>query len=219
MGLAADFRALWREGGWLTRGALVTFGVSVAINLLALAGVSTLDIGYAPLYIPHIAVMVLGFATVAQGADKRYRDFRRRYPFGSPWPIPIRRRVVLLEAFVALNLAGWVLYSTMTTGPGSAEPHDGGYAWMNRGEVVRELTYAEYHRANANFLAVFSAAWCFFSLGIALIHHRYAVRMRQLRGDAGAPATLTPGPADAIVPPCPPQTSPASSTSSAPPKR
>ena len=219
MKLVADLRALWRDGGALTRAALVTLGVSVTVHLLALGGLSALDLGYPVLFIPHLTVMVLGFALLGGGYDKRYRTFRRRYPFRSPWPIPIPWRVVILEAFFAIYLAGWVVYLVTRVGEGSPEPHDGGYAWMNRGQVVRELTYGEFRRLNADFLGIFSATWCFFSLGIALIQHRYTVRMRQLRDGDDAMTSLPRAAADAIVPSCPSPTSPERSTSSAPPKR
>ena len=189
MKLADDVRALWKEGGWMARASLVVLAVAVSMHLAALGGLGMSEVGFTAVGVPHVAVIVLGWCLVGRGFANNYRGWRARMSFRA-FRGPSAWRLWIVFALLALYTGGWALYLA-SLGEGGPELRDGAYVWMNGATLVREISPAEYHRWNAAMLALFSAAWCWFSLGIAIGHWKADAYLRSLAASraGGTPAT------------------------------
>ncbi|HEX8850544.1 MAG TPA: hypothetical protein VF761_13515 [Gemmatimonadaceae bacterium] len=186
--VAGDFRAIWRDGGSLARASLVLLAVAAAMHLAALAGLGMNDVGFAVTGVPHVAVIVLGWCLVGRGFIGHYRGWRARASFRA-FRGPPAWRLWILFALIGLYMGAWALYLA-SLGEGGAEVRDGAYVWLDGARTVREITPAEYHHWNVAMLALFSAAWCWFSLVIAIGHWKTDAFHRSLEtrraGDAPA---------------------------------
>lgn len=166
--IAGDLRAIWREGGLLSRASLVVLAVAAAMHLAALVGLGMNDVGFVAIGVPHVAVIVLGLCLVGRGFIGHWRGWKTGTSFRA-FRGPSAWRLWLLFALIGLYMGGWVVYLVLR-GEGGAELRDGVYVWVDGARVVREITPAEYHRWEVAMLALFTAAWCWFSLAIAIGH-------------------------------------------------
>ena len=92
--------------------------------------------------------------------------------------------VASLGYMLALFLGLFAVY-----GEGNAEVRDGREVWVVADSVVRALAPGAGRTFDARTLRLFSAAWLFFGLLIALTGHRVEERIREYRAAARQAAT------------------------------
>lgn len=180
MKLISDFHALWDEGGWMARTSLVILGLAATVHLLALGGFGVEQAGSALVLVMQCGVILVGWLLVGRGFAQQVRAWRAGVSYRS-LTAPSAWRLWLLFAAIGLYMGAWALHLALSWGTGGAEMRDGAYVWMDGARMVRTLTRDEYHRWNAAMLAVFSAAWCWFALGIAIGHRKADVYLREIR--------------------------------------
>jgi hypothetical protein len=135
----------------------------------------------------HLAIMTLGFLLFARIAV--HHRLSRRAGGWRPDSTPLPRQllwgaVASLGYMLALFLGLFAVY-----GEGSAEVRDGREVWVIGDSVVRALAPGSVATFDARTLRVFSAAWLFFGLLIALTGHRVEERIREYRAASRQAAT------------------------------
>ncbi len=134
------------------------------------------------LYAVHLVVMLLGFVLFALMTYANLATMRRRGLIRTEGPpnLPLPWRLVRVAVASAVYLVALFWYSFSALGEGSPEVRDGQEVWVRASEVVRELRPGERLAFERRELRLFSAAWLFFALVIAIAGHRVLVRVRWL---------------------------------------
>ena len=164
----------WRSTYVTPRAALACAAVGVLLNAgsylgLAMSGTSVL------LVVPHLVLMVLGFLLTARIALHHSLAWRAGGERPRTTPLPPRLVWGTVAALGYLLLVAGIFVATY--GEGGAELRNGQEVWMNGETVVRVLPPGSVALFDARMLRVFSSAWIFFGLLIALLSHRVEERI------------------------------------------
>jgi hypothetical protein len=152
--------------------------VAVVLNAGSYLGLGMSWIGGA-FAIIHLVLMVLGFVLFARISLHHSLAWRAAGTRIHATPLPVRLIMGTIAALIYLlvtALAVFVIY-----GEGSAEVRNGQEVWVNGDSVVRTLAPGSVAAFDSFMLRVFSAAWIFFGLLIALVSHRVEERIRGYR--------------------------------------
>ena len=179
-------RDFWRSTFIAPRVAIVCAATAGVLNVSSYAGLGVSWAG-GLFALVHLAIMALGFFLFARIAVHHRLSWRASgwRPDTSPLP---RQLIWGAVASLGYMLALFVGLSALY-GDGSAEVRNGREVWVAGDSVVRALAPGSVATFEARTLRVFSAAWLFFGLLIALTGHRVEERIRDYRAAARQAAT------------------------------
>jgi hypothetical protein len=171
--MVEDLHILWKHSGLFARASVCVAAAAAIAHLSALAGAGA-DGPWAAFLALHIAVMLLGFCAFT-------RQLRRSRVVTAPSLAVATPASLKWLTFVGgLYCFAWFIGVFTYYGEGGAEHHGDTYAWVANGVTIRTLTAAQYNSFQANTARVFSAAWFFFALFLALWHFRRDVGRRSV---------------------------------------
>lgn len=134
--------------------ASVGFLASLFVHVPTFWGVSIPDL-FPAVWLLHAGVFIvfapLVFVLAAARKEGRLRSVFASFP---PWVIAL---AFLLQIYTVV-----VAFGAFAVSQGIAEERPSGYALINHGELVRELTYEEYRHARALESRGFSSGWLMF---------------------------------------------------------
>ena len=166
--------------------ALMCAAVAAALNLGSYAGLG-ISFGGGVFTIVHLAIMALGLILFALIGVHHRLSWRAGgwQPDTTPLPARLIWGTVVSFSYMLVLLLG---VSSMY-GAGAAEIRNGREVWVVGDSVVRALAPGGVATYDARSLRVFSAAWLFFGLLIALAGHRVGERIREYRAAERQAAT------------------------------
>lgn len=171
----------WRSTFTAPRAALVCTAIAGVLNLGTYAGLRMSWAGGA-FALVHLAIIALGFFLCARITVHHRLSWRAGGWRPDTTPLPRRLIwgvVASLGYMLALLLGLFAVY-----GEGNAEVRNGREVWVAGDSVVRALAPGSVAMFEARTLRVFSAAWLFFGLLIALTGHRVEEKIREYRAAA-----------------------------------
>ncbi|HYO78720.1 MAG TPA: hypothetical protein VE010_19830 [Thermoanaerobaculia bacterium] len=134
--------------------AVLGFVLSLAVHVSTFAGHSPLD-RVPALWLLHIGTFVVaGPAILLVAGAARQKRLRA---FVAPYPKAVIAAVIAVH--VCASVAGLTAFRSLE---GVAEERPSGYALVNRGELIREISRDEFLRARALDSRAFSAVWLSF---------------------------------------------------------
>ena len=174
-------RKFWHESTFLPRAAVTVAVVSLAFNLGTYLGLRARG-ALAGLYALHIIVMLLVLATFLLTGYANLQSVRGRTT--DDWETlkpPLPSTLVWLAIGGAAYVVAMLAYAAITLGEGGLELQNGRHVWVRGGRIVRELGSREMGAFERFELRLFSAAWLFFAVVVALWSHRLVARLRWIR--------------------------------------
>jgi hypothetical protein len=171
-------REFWDSTLAAPRVALACAAIAATLNVGSYAGLGMSFAGGA-FAIVHLVIVLLGFALFVRIAQHHVLAIRA----GDVRPETTARPARLVWATVAALAYVLVLFLGLFAayGEGNAEFRGGREVWVVRDSVVRVLRPGSVAVLDARSLRLFSAAWLFFGLMIALTWHRIEERIRGYR--------------------------------------
>jgi hypothetical protein len=165
----------WRATFTIPRVALVCAVVAGALNVGSYVGLPMSG----PLAVVHLAIMACGVALFCRIGLHHALAWHAKGVRPSTRALPWR--LIWSTVAAAGYLAVVALAFVAAYGEGSAEVRGGREVWVNGGEVVRTLVPGSVAAFNVWMLRVFSAAWLFFGLLIAVAGDHIEQRIRGYR--------------------------------------
>ena len=175
-------RDFWRGAGRLSRAALICAALSALLNVASYAGVTMASAG-GSLAVVHLAIMALGFVLFAR--IWHHHSLAWRQPAVRPDRPPVPARLGWAAAASLVYLLVLFTWLFAAYGEGAPEVRDGREVWVAAGVVVRKIAPGTIARFEAHTLRLFSAAWLFFGLLIALSAHTVDARLRAYEAPGG----------------------------------
>lgn len=146
--------------------AAIICTITIIIHVLSIIGIDVQHY-FPPVMLLHMLIFVC-FVPFVLSLNKR---FGGRAKLGQLRQIMPKWTMILggvLFAYAMINF-----FVSMDAMGGTADFRDGQYILHNRGELVRVLTEAEYHRSKASMLRMFSGHWIIFS-GLPALYFLFA---------------------------------------------
>jgi hypothetical protein len=168
-------REFWDVTFMVPRLALVCAAIAGALNLASYAGLGMSGVGRA-FALVHIVVMVLGFVLFVQLIQHHVLAVRAAGVQPDTTALPTRLIWGTVAAGVYLLILLLALFAIY--GEGYPELRGGREMWIAPDSPARPLAPGSIAAFEARGLRVFSAAWLFFALLIALTGHRVQEKIR-----------------------------------------
>ena len=171
-------REFWDSTFAAPRAALACAAIAATLNVASYAGLGMSFAGGA-FAIVHLVIVALGFALFVRIAQHHVLAIRAAdvRPETTARPARLVWATVAALAYVLVLSIGLFAAS----GEGNAEFRGGREVWVVRDSVVRVLKPGSVAVFDARSLRLFSAAWLFFALMIALTWHRIEEKIRGYR--------------------------------------
>ena len=168
----------WHRTFLLPRIALACAGVTVVLNLASYVGLQMRGLGVSFALI-HVVLMALAFVLMVRAVYHRWLALQNSGNNPTRVPIP----PVLIWATVLSFIYFLLLFFGMFAhyGEGGAEVRGAQEVWVVRDRVTGILAPGSVAHFEARSLRVFSAAWLFLGLLIAVVGHRIEDRIRAYR--------------------------------------
>ena len=175
-------REFWDATFGMPRVALVCAAVASVLNLASYAGLNMSGVGGGFALI-HVVVMALGFVLIARLIQHHFLAVRAAGVQPDTTPLPRR----LIWGTVAAGGYLLMLFVTLLAiyGEGYPELRGGREVWIGPGSPPRSLAPGSIAAFEARGLRLFSAAWIFFALLIALTGHRIQEKIRGYQAARG----------------------------------
>lgn len=168
----------WRRTFLLPRIALACAGIAVVLNLASYAGLQMRGFG-ASFALIHVTLMALIIVLIVRGVYHRWLDLQNSGDKPIRVPIPPVLIWATVLSFIYLLLLFFGMFAHY--GEGGAEVRGAQEVWVMRDQVTEILAPGSVARFEAQMLRVFSAAWLFLGLFIAIVGHRIEDRIRAYR--------------------------------------
>ena len=169
----------WRRTYKLPRAALLCAAIAIVLNIGSYIGLTIRSAGGSPMAV-HALILVLAVVFMGRAALESVLTLRK--PGLEVDGVPIPRSLVWLAVGALVYTIATVAHIAVVYGEGSAELRDGREVWVVGNAVVRTLPPGTVQAHAAASLRIFSAAWLFFALLIALRGHHVEQRIRAARG-------------------------------------
>ena len=168
-------REFWHRTFLLPRIALACASVAVVLNLASYVGLQIRALG-ASFAVIHVVLMALAAVLMVRAVNHRWLALQNSG--NSPTRVPIPQALIWATAlsFIYFLLLFFGMFAHY--GEGGAEVRGGQEVWVVRDRVTGILAEGSVARFEARSLRVFSSAWLFLGLLIAVIGHRIEDRIR-----------------------------------------
>ena len=163
----------WQSADLVTRACLALALVSAVVTVATYLGFPNGQ-PTAILYLPHIAVIAVGFVVFARFAAHVFARIK-----GSAKVKPRQDWLLTGAAVVAAAHLLLAFGNAFRFGEGMAIEKEGRYYMERKGRIERELSPQDYAEFNAGFFRTFSSGWLFFALALAAWNHNVIGRRRQ----------------------------------------
>jgi hypothetical protein len=174
-------REFWRRTFLLPRIALACAGVAVVLNLASYAGLQMRGLG-ASFALIHVVLIALALVLMVRAVYHRWLALQNSGNVPTRVPIPPALIWATILSFIYFLLLFFGMFAHY--GEGGAEVRGAQEVWVVRDRVTGILAPGSVARFEARSLRVFSAAWLFLGLLIAVVGHRIEDRIRAYRAIA-----------------------------------
>ncbi len=156
--------------------AVVSFGLALIAHILSLLHVN-LQALFPPIMLLHVVVFVVWIPAVLKQnkIKKEYKLEHGEYPkitilnLGKFLPNTPKIMFKIIIFFFIYGIVNFLIFMTVGEG-GGPSIIDGKYVLSSHGDIIREITLAEYSKFQANEVRGFSGLWMvFYMAAIAML--------------------------------------------------